>query len=108
MASTSPTQDYQFRADVALAIDDAGLSETFTVERGPCMGSCETPVTIALQGAGMTSYVFSGLKPAEDIADLIATCQLYADSPNGQIHDARPCGRLRDLLRAQIPPFIPQ
>lgn len=108
MASTSANQDHQFKADVAAAMDDAGLSEVFTVERGPCMGSCETPVTVALQGEGMTSYVFSGLKPAEDIADLIATCQVYADSPHGQISDARPCGQLRNLLRAQIPPFIQQ
>lgn len=106
MASVSTTSDHQFRADVAAAIDAAGLSEAFTVDRGPCMGGCETPITIALQGPDMTSYVFSGVKPAEDMADLIATCQVYADSPNGQIGDARPCGRLRDLLRAQIPPLI--
>ena len=106
MASTSATSDHQFRADVATAIDDAGLTETFAVERGPCMGSCETPIAIALQGPDMTSYVFSDLNPTEDIVDLVATCQVYADSPNGQISDARPCGRLRDLLRAQIPPLI--
>ena len=106
MASTSAKQDHQFRTDVAAAIDDAGLSEIFTVERGPCMGACETPVTIALQGPDMTSYVFSGLDPAEDIPDLIKTCRVYADSPEGQILDARPCGRLRDLLRAQLPPLI--
>lgn len=106
MASTSATSDHQFKAVVSKAIDDAGLSEAFEVERGPCMGSCETPITIALQGPDMTSYVFSGLSPAEDMADLIATCRVYADSPNGQIMDARPCGRFRSLLRAQIPPLI--
>ena len=105
MASVSATSDHQFKAEVATAIDDAGLSEIITVDRGPCMGSCETPITIALQGKGMTSYVFSGLNPAEDIPDLIKTCRIYADSPQGQILDARPCGRLRDLLRAQIPPL---
>lgn len=108
MASTSPNQDHQFRTDVAAAIADAGLADIIAVERGPCMGSCETPITIALQGHERTSYVFSGVKPDEDIADIIKTCQLYADSPGGQILDARPCGRLRNLLKAQIPPFIQQ
>lgn len=108
MASTSPTQDHQFRADVAVAIDEAGLSESITVERSPCMGSCETPITIALQGLERMSYVFSGVKPDTDMADIVSTCRLYADSPGGQILDARPCGRLRNLLRAQIPPFIQQ
>lgn len=106
MASVSPNQDHQFRVDVAAAIEGAGLSETITVERGPCMGSCETPITIALQGHERTSYVFSGVQPDQDMDDIIKTCQLYADSPSGQILDARPCGRLRHCLRAQIPPFI--
>lgn len=106
MASVSPAQDHQFRADVEAAIDEAGLADTITVERGPCMGSCETPITIALQGHERTSYVFSGVKPNTDIPDIVSTCRLYADSPGGQILDARRCGRLRNLLRAQIPPFI--
>lgn len=105
MASVSPAQDHQFRDDVAGSIDEAGLSDTIAVERGPCMGSCETPITIALQGRERTSYVFSGVKPDQDMTDIINTCRLYADSPGGQILDARPCGRLRNLLRAQIPPF---
>lgn len=106
MASVSPNQDHQFRADVAAAIDEAGLADTIAVERGPCMGSCETPITIALQGHDRASYVFSGIKPDQDIPDIINTCRLYADSPGGQILDARPCGRLRHCLRANIPPFI--
>lgn len=106
MASVSPDQDHQFRADVATAIADAGLADTVSVERGPCMGSCETPITIALQGADRASYVFSGIKPDQDMADIVNTCRLYTDSPGGQILDARPCGRLRHCLRANIPPFI--
>lgn len=108
MASVSPAQDHQFRAEVAAAIDEAGLSDTITVEQEACMGSCETPITIALQGHERTSYVFSGIKPATDIPDIVKTCRLYADSPGGQILDARPCGRLRHCLRANIPPFIQQ
>ena len=71
-----------------------------------CMGACESPVSLGLQGAGRASYVFAGVQPTQDAADIAATCQTYLDAPAGWIEDARPCGRLRDCLRARLPALL--
>ncbi|MEQ9488632.1 MAG: DUF1636 domain-containing protein [Alphaproteobacteria bacterium] len=96
----SPRQD----ADALEAVlQRHGLSEAISVRLSDCMGGCENPVSIGLQGYGMASYVFSGVDPAADSEDIAATCRLFLDSESGWIDDARPCGRLRTCLRARLP-----
>ena len=102
-SSREDEQDSKFQHHIETALEAAGLSRPFDVEMTDCMGACETPVTVALQGKGMASYVFSGLRGTEDVPDLVETCRLYAESPQGWIDDARRCGRLRYLLRARLP-----
>lgn len=95
----------RFAEALAAAISAAGLAAAIGVERSDCMGACASPIAIALQGQGLASYVFAGLQGTGDIADVIATCRVYLDSPGGEIADARRCGRLRHLLRARLPPL---
>ena len=85
------------------AISAAGLTDIVSVSTAACLGACQTPSSVALQGQGRASYLFSGISFDTDIDDLIATCCTYLKAPGGWIEDARPCGRLRSCLRARIP-----
>lgn len=91
------------RRAVVAALAAAGLAEQVTVARAACLGNCAEPRSLALQGPGRASYVFSGLDLQQDAGDIAATCAAYLQAPMGWIEDARPCGRLRLCLRARIP-----
>ena len=91
------------RRAIDVALRRAGLEDRVDIGEHACFSSCETPVSLALQGAGLASYVFSGLDLSADAEAIAATCQTYLNSPGGWIEDARPCGRLRLCLRARIP-----
>ena len=73
------------------------------VDAGGCLGPCDSPAALALQGEGRASYVFAGVSLPGDLDDVVATCRTYLRSPKGWITDARPCGRLRFCLRTRIP-----
>ena len=98
-----PTPGPDDRAGLRDAIGNSDLNGRIAVKAVQCLGGCADPVSIGLQGAGLASYVFSGVDLDTDRADILATCGLYLDSPDGWIEDARPCGRLRNCLRARIP-----
>lgn len=84
-------------------LTDAGVAEAVTLRTTDCMSGCATPVTLGLQGQGRASYVFAGLSPIEDAADIAATVKEYLTADDGWIEDARACGRLRQCLRARLP-----
>ena len=86
-------------------IANSGLAGEFSVQSVDCMGACEAPISLAIQGKERASYLFSGLKFPDDNRDVIATCEHYLNSTKGWIEDAIPCGRLRHCLRARIPAF---
>ncbi len=94
------------RTAIATALAEAELEGQVLLTEVACMGACETPVSLGLQGDGMASYVFAGVTPQDDAADIVRTCQTYLDSPAGWIEDARPCGRLRLCLRARLPALM--
>ena len=91
------------RQAVAEALAHAGLADRVDLEEHACFSACAQPVAVGLQGQGMASYVFEGIDPVADAADIAATCRTYLDSQSGWIEDARPCGRLRECLRARLP-----
>jgi len=73
-----------------------------------CLSVCKAPATLAAQGPGRATYVFSGLS-AEDAADIAAFARAYDAAPCGWIEDARPLGRLRFRLVTRVPaPEDPQ
>ena len=85
------------------ALKLAGLRDQFEVEATPCLGGCVSPVNIALQGAGQSSYVFDGLDIKASEAEIVKLCKMYLELDLGWIEDARPLGELRNRLRARIP-----
>ena len=85
-----------------LSVLEGILPTGVLVLKAPCLNACDKPVAVTFQGSG-AAYVFHGINPAADAADIAATAQTYLDSPEGWIEDARPCGRLRFCLRARLP-----
>lgn len=85
------------------ALDEQGLKAQVRLALVDCMGACAQPVSLGLQGVGRASYVFAGVAPQQDARDIARTCQTYLAAPAGWMEDARPCGRLRDCLRARLP-----
>lgn len=91
---------------IKMALAQAGLGDQVKVDMVDCMGACEKPVTLGLQGAGRASYVFAGVRPQQDADDIVRTCAAYLAAQAGLIKDAHPCGRLRDCLRARLPALV--
>lgn len=103
VASTPNAQIESFGARLASALDVGEPTRSMEVQAVDCLGACAQPIAIGLQGSGMASYVFSGITGLDEIPDIVRTCQIYLNSPEGWIEDARSCGRLRHLLRARLP-----
>ncbi len=68
----------------------------------PCMNLCDAPVSLALRAPGKMAYLFSGVE-AGDVDDIVALSQLYENTKDGIIEDARPAGRLRFCLKGRVP-----
>lgn len=92
----------RFIGEVESELQNTGLGHV-VVDQVECMGACENPVAVALQGEGLATYLFAGINPEEDAADVAATCKVWLESPQGWIENALGCGRLRHCLRARIP-----
>ncbi|WP_428650683.1 DUF1636 family protein [Roseibium sp.] len=88
---------------IAAALKDAGLAERITVESVSCLGVCSRPQALAITGKESASFLFGSVKLPDDLPDIIATCRVYLEAPNGWIEDARGCGRLRLCLAGRIP-----
>ncbi len=68
-----------------------------------CLNMCDTPLSLALRAPDKVAYLFSGVRPAIDIADAVELLRLYARAKDGVIEDARSAGRLRFCLTGRIP-----
>lgn len=91
------------RAVIRQVLNESGLGARVRVTQAACLGACECPGVLSLQGKGKATFVFSGIDLAQDAADIAQTCQTYLAAHKGWIKDARPCGRLRHKLRAKVP-----
>ena len=87
--------------DLQAACKDAGFDVDVRLQA--CMNACAQPISLAIQGAGRATYFFDDVDLKADQADILATLELYLDSPAGWIEDARPCGRLRTCLVGRVP-----
>ena len=90
-------------ASIRQALNESGLEVCVEVTQAACLGACESPIVLSLQGQGKATFVFSGVDLNQDATDVVRTCQAYLESHKGWIKDARPCGRLRHKLRAKVP-----
>ena len=97
------TDDAASTADALQNALDTDLPGQVSVALSPCIKRCETPIAMTLQSKDGAGYVFAGIQPETDTADIVATCQAYLNSPDGWIKDARPCGRLRFCLTTRLP-----
>ena len=88
-------------ADLAQVLRDR-LGAGFAVEEQACLSICAEPQAIAFRATGKAAYLFAGLDAADE-DDIVAFAQLWADTPEGWIEDARPAGRLRFCLKGRIP-----
>ena len=102
--ASKPGEPPLLTTDAARALADH-LPAGVHLMQTDCMSACESPVSLALQSRGRATYLFAGVDPVADAADIAATCQLYLDAENGWIEDARGCGRLRFCLRGRVPPL---
>lgn len=75
----------------------------FVVETVECMNACSNPTAISFRAPNKAAYMFAGVDPQRDHADIIAFARLYSETSDGMIEDATPCGRLRHLLIGRIP-----
>ena len=87
-----------------LAALRAALPEGAELRLHDCLNACGQPTALSLQGKG-TGYLFAGVDPEADAADIAATARTYLSAPRGAIEDARPCGRLRFCLKGRLPAY---
>ncbi|MGR3498682.1 MAG: DUF1636 family protein [Limimaricola soesokkakensis] len=80
-----------------------GLREGCVLRLVDCLNLCHSPVALSIRGAGKTAYLFSGVDPATQAAEIRVLADLYAEAPGGDIIDARPLGGLRHRLVGRIP-----
>ena len=81
----------------------AALEDTAELRFQDCLNVCDRPTALSLQGRGW-SYLFADVDPEKDAQDIASTARIYAESPAGEITDARPCGQLRHCLIGRLPP----
>ena len=89
---------------LAARLNDAFRAAALSCEvrETDCMSGCTRPSSIAFRAAGKTAYLFGDVSEA-DLPDLVTFLRLYSASPDGNLSDARPLGRLREKAVARIP-----
>lgn len=81
----------------------AGLREGVELRLVDCLNVCHSPVALSIRGHGKTAYLFAGVDPATQAAEIRKLADLYAETVSGDIVDARPLGQLRHCLIGRIP-----
>ena len=92
------------------AIEDEALrvDAPWPVRAVECMSACSHSCTVALQGAGKTSYLFGDLpSDGETAAQVLQCAALHARSPDGLVAWADRPERLRRGVMARLPPPLP-
>ncbi|APG48008.1 DUF1636 family protein [Phaeobacter porticola] len=72
-----------------------------------CMAGCRHPCTVGFQAEGKASYVFGGLTPGDDIADILTFTNLYQMLADGWCSSVDRPGKLRRNTLSRIPAFAP-
>lgn len=80
----------------------AGL-EGAEVRFTECLNACGRPVALAVTGEGRATYLFAGVDPERQAAEVAAFLRLYAAAPVGEVLDAREAGDLRLCLIGRVP-----
>ncbi|WP_093120243.1 DUF1636 family protein [Salinihabitans flavidus] len=98
-----PPEGREFAEALRRALEaDDGLCGV-EVRGAECMNICDDPVSLALRAPGKPAYLFSGIRPQEDLDDVLELLRLYCHAGPKGITDARPAGRLRFCLVGRVP-----
>lgn len=74
-----------------------------------CMAVCDRPVTFALRGPGLWSYVIGDADPETQVEEIVAAARAVAASPHGvpQLKERPPVFRRGVICRLLPPPADP-
>lgn len=79
------------------------LPDGFAVRGVNCMAGCKRPCAVAYQAPNKASYLFGDLAPGEDVADLVAFAQQYAELEDGWCSSKTRPGKLKTSTLARVP-----
>ncbi|WP_420404714.1 DUF1636 family protein [Nisaea sp.] len=74
-----------------------------------CMAVCDRPVTVALRGPGLWSYVIGDADPETQVEEILASARAVAASPHGvpRLKERPPVFRHGVICRLLPPPTDP-
>lgn len=87
------------------ALQAAGAPEGVRILPVACLSACDHGCNIALSGPGRWSYVYCGMNPDEDVADILAGAAAYAATPDGLVPWRDRPAIFRKQSLARIPPM---
>lgn len=90
----------------AIAVAGDSIAEDFAISGVACMAGCDRPCTVAYHGTQKATYLFGDITPEDDIDDLVAFAQHYADLDDGWCSSVDRPGKLRTSTLARIPAAI--
>ena len=99
LCASCPAADPTLSDALSAALQPMNNVEFRRVE---CMSGCERPPSLAVRAEGKTAYLF-GEMTTEDVPSLINFLELFSESKDGNLADARPLGALRFKALARIP-----
>lgn len=76
---------------------------TAEVAETECMIVCARPVTVSFRAEGKAAYLFAGVDPDAQVAEIAEFARLYGESPDGVVDDVRSIGQLRFCLLGRVP-----
>ncbi len=87
----------------AIAAAGDSITEGFAVSGVACMAGCDRPCTVAYHGTQKATYLFGDMNPDDDIDDLVAFAQQYAQLDDGWCSSLDRPGKLRKSTLARVP-----
>jgi predicted metal-binding protein len=90
-------------ARLRAALDSALTGHSHEVTGVECLAACDHPCAIAWQAPGKATWLFGGIDPERDLADLTAFAALYQRLDDGWCRAAERPGRLAQAALARIP-----
>ncbi len=90
---------------VLAALRAAGSPAGVRIAAVECLSACDHGCNIALSGPGRWSYVYRGMDPQADVADILAGAAAYAAAPDGLVPWRDRPAIFRKQSLARIPPM---
>lgn len=92
-------------ARLLAALEAAGAPRGVRIMPVECLSACDHGCNIALSGPGRWSYVYRGMDPDGDVADILAGAAAYAATKDGLVPWRERPVIFRKQSLARIPPM---